>query len=75
MLNVNYSETDVSTVSVVRSTRLLVGGIVAVAVFVVLAWWNGVVAVLFAIAVMTWNLTSLYRRSVGGDIFGDKRHD
>jgi hypothetical protein len=53
--------------------RLLVGGIVAVPVFLALAWWNGVVAVLFGIAVLTWILGSLYRWSVGGDIFGDKR--
>jgi hypothetical protein len=53
--------------------RLLVGGIAAIPVFAALAWWNGVVAVLFGIAVMTWILGSLYRWSMGGDIFGDKR--
>jgi hypothetical protein len=53
--------------------RLLAGGIVAVPVFLALAWWNGAVAVLFGIAVLTWILASLYRSSVGGDIFGDKR--
>jgi hypothetical protein len=51
--------------------RHLVMGIVAVPVFLVLASWNGVVAVLFAIAVLTRILTSLYRRSMGGDIFGN----
>jgi hypothetical protein len=59
--------------------RYLVVGIVAVPVFLVLARWNGVVAVLFAIAVLTWILASLYRRSMGGDIFGgsdiDRRRD
>lgn len=52
--------------------RLLVGGIVAVPVFLALAMWNSAVAVVFAIAVLTWILASLYRWSVGGDIFGDK---
>ena len=31
------------------------------------------VAVLFAIAVLTWILAALYRRSMDGDIFGDSR--
>ncbi|HEU4972000.1 MAG TPA: hypothetical protein VFT35_08790 [Gaiellaceae bacterium] len=51
--------------------RHLVVGVVAVPIFLVLARWNGVVAVLFAIAVLTWILTALYRRSMGGDIFGN----
>lgn len=60
--------------------RHLVVGIVAVPIFLVLAPWNGVVAVLFAIAVLTWILTSLYRRSMDGDVFGNadidnRRHD
>jgi hypothetical protein len=59
--------------------RHLIVGIVAVPIFVILARWNGVVAVLFAIAVLTWFLASLYRRSMGGDIFGgsdiDRRRD
>jgi hypothetical protein len=53
--------------------RHLIVGIVAVPVFLALAWWNGAVAVLFAIAVLTWILAGLYRWSVGGDIFGDER--
>jgi len=63
-----------------RMKRHLVVVIVAVPIFLVLARWNGVVAVLFAIAVLTWILTSLYRRSMGGDVFGNadmdkRRHD
>lgn len=45
--------------------------LVAVPVFIVLALWNGPVAVIFAIGVLTWLPTSLYRRSVGGDVFGN----
>lgn len=51
--------------------RLLLGVVAAVAVFLALALWNGAVAVLFAIAALTWLLAGLYRRSVGGDVFGD----
>lgn len=36
--------------------------IIAVAVFVVLATWNGAVAVLFAIAALTFVLSNLYWR-------------
>jgi hypothetical protein len=47
--------------------RILLGGVVAVAIFALLAFWNGAVAVLFGIAALTWLLALLYRLSVGGD--------
>jgi hypothetical protein len=49
----------------------IIACLVAVPVFIVLALWNGPVAVIFAIGVLTWLPTSLYRRSVGGDVFGN----
>jgi hypothetical protein len=51
---------------------MLIGAVVAVLVFVALARWNGAVAVLFGVAALTWLLASLYRSSVGGDVFGDE---
>jgi hypothetical protein len=51
--------------------RLLIASVAAVAVFVALALWNSAVAVVFGIAALTWLLAELYRRSLGGDIFGD----
>ena len=45
--------------------------LVAVPVFLLLALWNGGVAVLFGIAVLAWELAELYRWSQGGDMFGD----
>ena len=50
--------------------RNLVLALVAVAVFLALTRWNGVVAVLFGIAVLTWVLAELYGWSHGGDVFG-----
>jgi hypothetical protein len=53
--------------------RLLVTALVALAVFVGLALWNGFVAVLFGIAALTWVLAEAYRLSQGGDMFdGDE---
>jgi hypothetical protein len=52
--------------------RILLGGVVALAMFALLALWNGAVAVVFGIAALTWVLASLYRLSVGGDVFGDR---
>jgi cobalamin synthase len=51
--------------------RLLIASVAAVAVFSSLALWNSAVAVVFGIAALTWLLAELYRRSLGGDIFGD----
>jgi hypothetical protein len=51
--------------------RLLIASVAAVAVFLALALWNSAVAVVFGIAALTWLLAELYRRSLGGDIFGD----
>jgi hypothetical protein len=45
--------------------------LVAVPIFLVLARWNGAVAVLFGIAVLAWELAELYRWSQGGDMFSD----
>lgn len=45
--------------------------LVAVPIFLVLARWNGAVAVLFGIAVLTWVLAEAYRWSQDGDMFGD----
>ena len=52
--------------------RLLVEGIVAVPIFIALAWWNSAVAVLFGVAALAWILAELYRLSQGGDVFGDR---
>ena len=52
--------------------RILVEGIIAVPIFIALAWWNSAVAVLFGIAALTWILAELYRLSQGGDIFPDR---
>ena len=52
-----------------RRTLILV--LVAVPIFLALARWNGAVAVLFGIAVVTWVLAEAYRWSQGGDMFGD----
>jgi hypothetical protein len=49
----------------------IIACLVAVPVFIVLALWNGAVAVLFAVGVLTWLLAGMYRRSVGGDVFGE----
>ena len=49
--------------------RLLVTALVALAVFVALAQWNGFVAVLFGIAALAWVLAEAYRLSQGGDMF------
>jgi hypothetical protein len=49
--------------------RLFVTALVAVAVFVGLALWNGFVAVLFGLAALTWVLAEAYRLSQGGDMF------
>jgi hypothetical protein len=53
-------------------------------VFLVLAWWNGVVAVLFGVGVLAYVLTTLYWKFGGepfdgavtqrsADIYGDAR--
>lgn len=53
--------------------RLFVTALIAVAVFVGLAFWNRAVAVLFGIAALTWVLAEAYRLSQGGDMFdGDQ---
>jgi hypothetical protein len=52
-----------------RVRRLFVTALVAVAVFVGLALWNGFVAVLFGLAALTWVLAEAYRLSQGGDMF------
>jgi hypothetical protein len=49
--------------------RLVVTALIAVAVFVGVAFWNGFVAVLFGIAALTWVLAEAYRLSQGGDLF------
>ena len=49
--------------------RILVEGVIAVPIFIALAWWNSAVAVLFGIAALAWILGGLYWRSQGGDIF------
>ena len=56
--------------------------IIAVPVFVVLATWNGAVAVLFAIAALTFLLSTLYFRNGSADPFegalttrGEKRRN
>ena len=51
--------------------RNLILVLAAVPIFLVLARWNGAVAVLFGIAVLTWVLAKAYRWSQGGDMFGD----
>ena len=51
--------------------RALVAVVVSVAVFAALASWNSAVALVFGIAALTWFLATLYRWSVGGDVFGD----
>jgi hypothetical protein len=49
--------------------RLFVTALIAVAVFVGVAFWNSFVAVLFGIAALTWVLAEAYRLSQGGDVF------
>jgi hypothetical protein len=51
--------------------RILVEAIIAVLIFIALAWWNSAVAVLFGIAALAWILGGLYWRSQsqGSDIF------
>jgi hypothetical protein len=49
--------------------RLLFVSIVAVPVFIGLAMWNGAVAVLFGIAVLTYVLSTLYWRLGAEDPF------
>jgi hypothetical protein len=49
--------------------RILVEGIIAVPIFIALAWWNSAVAVLFGIAALTWILGGLYWRSQADDVF------
>ena len=49
--------------------RILVEGVIAVPIFIALAWWNSAVAVLFGIAALAWILGGLYWRSQGGDIY------
>jgi hypothetical protein len=43
--------------------------IVAIPVFLALAWWNGAVAVLFGIAVLTYVLSTLYWKYSADDPF------
>ena len=45
--------------------RLLATVLVAVPVFVLLAWWNAFVAVLFGIGAITWVLAPVYFRYGG----------